>query len=111
MKTFDLARRTLHGWLRSAQLLEEIRDGIANQSQLLAEKQTALIVGLDSQSRLINDKLKTVIELQTMQLAAHRSQIGLMSEIVEALTTRSLGPHTDYGIGFLNPGQLFNSDR
>jgi hypothetical protein len=62
MRALDIFRRVIRSLDPSTHSLEEIAQGIKNQSSLLNNKLEALIQASDNQSSLINNKLEALIQ-------------------------------------------------
>lgn len=58
MRVLQILKRLIGNSDRSAQLLAELREGTANQSNLLNEKLNAVILGIKNQADLFNSRLK-----------------------------------------------------
>jgi hypothetical protein len=57
MRPFDRLRRFARNSDKSTQLIEEIREGVSNQSSLLNDKLEALIEAIVNQSRTLDTRL------------------------------------------------------
>jgi hypothetical protein len=62
--------------------LREIVEGTANQSSLLNDKLGELIGSTANQSRLLNDKLTAMIDRQNVQLELQKVEIAALREFL-----------------------------
>lgn len=70
MGPIEAIRRLIISSIRSAQLGEEIRDGIANLTDVLDRRMAALIAGQNNQTQLVNQRLRELV------LAIDNKQVG-----------------------------------
>lgn len=80
MKFVEVFKRVIRNSDKSVQLLDKTALGVDNQSRLINDKLQEVIVGLDNQSRLLNDKLTAIIHRQEALMGSVKSSASVHSD-------------------------------